>query len=105
VQEREERVDDRGRIAIGIGIGALLGGIVGYLFLTERGREVRENLEPRLNDLLGEVDSLRTTFERTRAAVTEGLQSFHQLLNEPSPSQTGSQAWNRPPSTGSGQTH
>lgn len=76
-------MDDRGRIAMSIGVGALLGGVAGYLLLTERGRDLRVNLEPRLNDLLREVDGLRTTFERTRAAVAQGVATFNQLVSEP----------------------
>jgi hypothetical protein len=84
-------VDDRGRIAISIGLGAVLGGVVGYLFLTERGRELRVDIEPRFNELLGEVDRLRTTFDRTRTAVSEGLRSFNQLMND-APPQTAASA-------------
>lgn len=88
-------MDDRGRIALAIGIGAVVGGVAGYLFLTERGREVRDGLEPRLNEVLGEVDRLRTTFERTRSAVAEGWRSFNQLMNESQAGQSGAQTWSR----------
>jgi gas vesicle protein len=75
-------VDDRGRIALAIGLGALVGGVAGYLLLTERGRQMRDELEPRLNDVLGEVDKLRQTFESTRTAVAEGWRSFNQLMEQ-----------------------
>lgn len=84
-------MDDRGRIAMGIGIGAVLGGLAGYLFFTERGRDMREGLEPRLNEVLTEVDRLRATFERTRSAVGEGWRSFNQLMNESDVRQSGTQ--------------
>jgi hypothetical protein len=75
-------VDDRGRIAMAIGLGALVGGVAGYLLLTERGRQMRDELEPRLNDVLGEIDKLRTTFESTRSAVAEGWRSFNTLMEQ-----------------------
>jgi gas vesicle protein len=75
-------VDDRGRIAMAIGLGALVGGVAGYLLLTERGRQMRDELEPRLNDVLGEIDKLRQTFESTRTAVSEGWRSFNQLMEQ-----------------------
>jgi hypothetical protein len=75
-------VDDRGRIAIAIGLGALVGGVAGYFLLTERGRQMRDELEPRLNDVLGEVEKLRQTFESTRTAVSEGWRSFNQLMEQ-----------------------
>jgi gas vesicle protein len=79
---QEDEVDDRGRIAIAIGIGALVGGVAGYLLLTERGRQMRDELEPRLNDVMGEIDKLRQTFESTRSAVAEGWRSFNQLMEQ-----------------------
>lgn len=78
---------------MGIGFGAVIGGIAGYLFLTERGRDFRVQLEPRLNELLGEVDQLRTTFERTRSAVSEGWQSFNQLMKDAPPQ--AADAWDK----------
>lgn len=75
-------MDDRGRIAMAIGLGALVGGVAGYLLLTERGRQMRDELEPRLNEVLGEVDKLRQTFESTRTAVSEGWRSFNTLMEQ-----------------------
>jgi gas vesicle protein len=75
-------VDDRGRIGLAIGLGAVVGGAVGYLLFTDRGRDLRENLEPRLQDLLTEIDQLTRTFERARAAAVEGWQSFSKLTQD-----------------------
>jgi gas vesicle protein len=75
-------VDDRGRIAMAIGLGALVGGVAGYLLFTERGKQMRDELEPRLNDVMGEIDRLRQTFESTRTAVAEGWRSFNQLMEQ-----------------------
>jgi hypothetical protein len=75
-------VNDRTRVALCMGLGALAGGLAGYLLLTERGRELREDLEPRLGELAGEVQKLGSAFDRTRRAVEEGWRSFNQLVNE-----------------------
>jgi len=75
-------VDDRGRIGLAIGLGAVIGGAVGYLLFTNRGRELRYNLEPRLQDLLTEIDQLTQTFDRARAAAVEGWQSFSTLMQQ-----------------------
>jgi gas vesicle protein len=75
----EVEVDDRGRIGLAIGLGAVIGGAVGYLLFTDRGRDLRRDLEPRLQDLLAEIDQLTRTFERARAAAVEGWQSFSKL--------------------------
>jgi hypothetical protein len=75
-------VDDRTRVAMCVGLGALIGGAAGNLFLTERGRDVREQLEPRLDDVMGEVQRLGAAFDRTRRAVEEGWRSFNQLVSD-----------------------
>jgi hypothetical protein len=75
-------VDDRGRIGLAIGLGALVGGVAGYLLFTARGRELRDQLEPRLQDVLTEIDRLSTTFDRARAAAADGWRSFSQLMQE-----------------------
>ncbi len=75
-------MDDRGRIGLAIGFGAAIGGVVGYLLFTDRGRELRDRIEPRLQDLLSEVDQLSRTFDRARAAATEGWQSFSKLMQD-----------------------
>lgn len=82
LSDPEVEVDDRGRIGMAIGLGAVIGGAVGYLLFTDRGRQLRENLEPRLQDLLTEIDQLTRTFERARAAAVEGWQSFSKLAQE-----------------------
>ncbi|MBM3750212.1 MAG: hypothetical protein FJW21_03390 [Acidimicrobiia bacterium] len=39
--------------------GAVIGGAAGYLFFTDEGRRLREDLEPRVMDLLGEIEKAR----------------------------------------------
>lgn len=65
-----------------VGLGALIGGAAGFLLLTERGRVLRDELEPKLGELAGEVNKLGTAFDRTRRAVEEGWRSFNQLVGE-----------------------
>jgi hypothetical protein len=66
-------MDDRARIALGMGIGALLGGFAGFLLFTDRGRAFRQELEPQLEQLFGEAQRLTTAFDKTRRAVQDGL--------------------------------
>lgn len=75
-------MNDRTRVALCMGLGALAGGAAGYLLLTERGRALREELEPKLGDLAGEVQKLGSAFDRTRRAVEEGWRSFNQLVSD-----------------------
>ena len=52
--------------------GAIAGGAAGYLLFTEDGRRLREDLEPKLMDLMGEIDKARSLLDSsagTRADV------------------------------------
>jgi gas vesicle protein len=69
-------MDDRARIALGIGIGAALGGFVGFLMFTDRGRAFRQEMEPQLEQLFGEAQRLGAAFDKTRRAVKDGLASM-----------------------------
>jgi len=66
-------MDDRTRIALGLGLGAALGGFAAFLLFTERGRAFRRELEPQLEELVGEAQRLTVAFDRTRRAVKDGL--------------------------------
>ena len=72
-------MDDRSRILLSACLGALAGGVAGYLFLTEDGRRVRERLEPGMDDLLRELRSLRAAGDKARMAVNEGLEALEDL--------------------------
>jgi len=76
-------VEDRARVAVSAGVGALVGGLVGYLFLTAAGRRLRERLDPGLDEVLGELRRLGEAAERAMAAAADGfltLRSFRRGL-------------------------
>ena len=73
-------MDDRARVVGATLAGALLGGVVGYLYMTRQGRELREAIEPRLDDLLAEVRRLRQAAGKLRAVVAEGRQSIDEVV-------------------------
>ncbi|MCU0249618.1 MAG: YtxH domain-containing protein [Vicinamibacterales bacterium] len=72
-------MDDRARVLLSACLGALIGGVAGYLFLTEDGRRVRERLEPGMDDLLREMRHLRSAAEKARMAAAEGLLTVSDL--------------------------
>jgi DNA-binding MarR family transcriptional regulator len=51
----------------------------GYLYLTESGRQLREEIEPRLDDLIGEMTRVRGTVEKARTAANEGWRSLSDI--------------------------
>jgi gas vesicle protein len=65
--------DERSVVALGAVVGAALGALAGYLFLTERGRRLRADLEPRLGAFVSELAHLQATVGRAGDAATEGL--------------------------------
>jgi len=75
-------VDDKARVAVSIFLGAIAGGVAGYVLFTDRGRDFRRQLEPQLNELMGEVNHLRATFDRARTAFSDGLRSFNDLMEQ-----------------------
>ncbi|NQW03803.1 MAG: YtxH domain-containing protein [Acidobacteria bacterium] len=64
-----DAVSDRTSILLGALAGAVVGGCMGYLFLTDEGRRLREDLEPRLADLATEVERARSLVKNARANV------------------------------------
>lgn len=72
-------MDDRSRIFLSACVGALIGGVAGYLFLTEEGQRVRERLEPGMDNMLRELRGLRSAADKARQAFGEGMQTVDEL--------------------------
>ena len=70
-------MDDRARITLSMAVGAALGGFVGFLLFTDRGRAFRQELEPQLEQFMGEAQRLSAAFDKTRKAVKDGLASLN----------------------------
>ena len=64
-------MDERSTILLSALLGAIAGGCVGYLFLTEEGRRLRADLEPKLADLLTEVGKARSVVSDARKAIAD----------------------------------
>jgi gas vesicle protein len=75
-------VADNSRALAATLVGAVLGGIAGYLFFTEHGRTVRRRIEPALDDVAHELNSFRTTVQKAANVANEGWKLFGEALNE-----------------------
>jgi len=62
--------------------GAVIGGVAGYLFFTERGRSVRRQIEPALEDFSRELMSFRTTVQKAAGVASEGWQLLNDALGD-----------------------
>jgi len=66
-------------------VGAVIGGMAGYLFFTNRGRELRRQIEPALDDIARELNSFRGTMQRAANVASEGWKLLNETLGEGGP--------------------
>jgi hypothetical protein len=59
-------------------VGAVVGGVAGYMFFTDRGRALRRQVEPALEDFARELNHFRGTWDKAANVASEGWK----LLNE-----------------------
>jgi hypothetical protein len=72
-------VSDQGRVVAAMLGGAVVGGVVGYVYLTASGRRLREQIEPRLDEALHEIGRLRQTIGKAQSVAAEGWRSLNQV--------------------------
>lgn len=72
-------MDDRSRVLMATVLGAIAGGVYGWLYMTENGRRVRDQIEPKLDDFVHEITKVRGTVEKARSAATEGWKSLSEV--------------------------
>jgi gas vesicle protein len=63
-------------------VGAVMGGVAGYLFFTEHGRSLRRQIEPALEDFSRELMSFRTTVQKAAGVASEGWQLLNHALGD-----------------------
>jgi gas vesicle protein len=66
-------------------VGAVVGGVAGYLFFTDHGRSVRRQIEPVLDDFARELISFRTTVQKATGVASEGWKLLNEALGETGP--------------------
>jgi hypothetical protein len=66
-------------------VGAVVGGVAGYLFFTEHGRSLRRQMEPALDDIARELHSFRGTVQRAAGVANEGWKLLNEALGETGP--------------------
>ena len=65
-------------------VGAVIGAAVGYMFFTDRGRELRRQLEKTLEALEPELSHFSGTINRTASVASEGWKLLNEALGESS---------------------
>ena len=72
-------MDERSRVLMATLLGAIVGGVGGWLYMTENGRRVRDQIEPKLDDFVTELTRMRGTVEKARSAANEGWRSLNDM--------------------------
>ena len=63
---------DKSRETAATIVGAVIGGVAGYMFFTERGRSVRRQIKPALDDFSRELVSFRNAIQKAAGLANEG---------------------------------
>lgn len=66
-------MNEQSRVMASAIVGALVGAAVGYLFFTERGRVMRDRMEPSMDELRREFGRFQRTLEKVGEMASEGL--------------------------------
>ena len=62
--------------------GAVIGGVVGYLFFTAHGRSLRRQIEPALDDFARELANFRATVQKASGVANEGWNLLNETLGD-----------------------
>ncbi len=76
-------MDERSQVLMATILGAVAGGVFGCLYLTDRGRRVRDQLEPMFDAVIDELHRSRQTLGKARMAVDEGRKLIDDALHAP----------------------
>ena len=68
-------MDDRSRIMLGAALGAACGVAAAYLFFTDRGRSLRDRIEPAVDDLRQEFIRFQSTIVKVGDLANEGMRA------------------------------
>ena len=72
-------MEERSRVLLATMLGAVAGGVWGWLYMTQRGARFRSQIEPKLDDFVRELSNVRGTVEKARTAANEGWRSLNDI--------------------------
>ena len=72
-------MDERSKVLMATLLGAVAGGVYGWLYMTENGRRMRDQIEPKLDDFVNELTRVRGTVEKAKSAANEGWRSLNEV--------------------------
>jgi gas vesicle protein len=72
-------VSDSRIITAGAIAGAILGAAASYLFFTQAGKQMRDRLEPAVDDLRREFGRFQKTVEKFGAIANDGIRAVNEF--------------------------
>ena len=72
-------MDERSKVMMSALLGAIAGGVYGWLYMTENGRRMRDQIEPKLDDFVNELTRVRGTVDKAKSAASEGWLSLNEV--------------------------
>ena len=66
-------MNEQSSVVFGAAVGAIVGAAAGFLFFTERGRAMRAQIEPTLDDVRRDLGHFQKTVEKAGALALDGL--------------------------------
>lgn len=72
-------MEERSRVLLATLMGAVAGGVWGWLYLTEQGGRIRTQIEPKLDDFVRELANVRGTVDKAKTAANEGWRSLNEI--------------------------
>jgi len=65
-------MSERSRVVTAACVGAAIGGIWGWLYLTGKGGRVRDQIEPTIDRFVAALDQVLAAGDKTKDAIDEG---------------------------------
>jgi len=78
-QAKGGRVNDSRVMVAGAIVGALIGAGAGYLFFTDAGKQMRDRLEPAVDDLRKEFARFQKTIEKVGEMANDGIRAVNEF--------------------------
>jgi gas vesicle protein len=75
-------VSEDARTVVAVVVGAIVGGLAGFMLFTDRGRALRRQLEPAIEDITRELGHFRGTVSKAADAANEGLKLLNDAVGE-----------------------
>lgn len=73
---------DRTKIMLSALAGAAGGAVAGYLFLTKHGEELREQLGPGLEDVIGRLQDLQASVQHARGVADQSWSALRDITRD-----------------------